>query len=93
MLRINVVFALLLMAVVKTTAQNYFNWNAVNIQGMGYVTGLVIHPNSIAAPNLVYVRTDVGGSFRYNSSDNSWVQLGDYNSMASIKNQDVESIA
>ena len=38
-----------------------FAWRSVNIQGMGYVTGLVIHP---LPPYDVYIRTDVGGAYR-----------------------------
>lgn len=49
-------------------------WKNVAIAGMGFVTGLVIHPNE---PDLVYARTDVGGIYRWDKSTASWVQLLD----------------
>lgn len=51
-----------------------FEWRSVNLQGMGWVTGLVVHP---AEPELIYIRTDVGGVFRYEPSDESWIPLMD----------------
>ncbi|WP_017654030.1 sialidase family protein [Fortiea contorta] len=51
-----------------------FNWRNVNIQGMGYVTGLTIAPLS---PHDVYVRTDVGGAYRFDVSRNVWLPLLD----------------
>lgn len=51
-----------------------YDWNNVTIAGMGFVTGLVIHPNQ---PNLIYARTDVGGIYRWNVSTSSWIQLLD----------------
>jgi xyloglucan-specific exo-beta-1,4-glucanase len=74
-------------------SQTPFNWKSVNIQGMGYVTGMVIHPNTTLAPNLVYVRTDVGGSYRFNNQNQSWIPLGDMNTMATKSAQNIESIA
>jgi xyloglucan-specific exo-beta-1,4-glucanase len=51
-----------------------YAWNNVAIAGMGFVTGLVIHPHQ---PNLIYARTDVGGIYRWNVSTSSWIQLLD----------------
>lgn len=51
-----------------------FNWKNVNIQGMGYVTGLVISPVSTYD---VYIRTDVGGSYRFDRKSNQWIPLMD----------------
>ena len=51
-----------------------YNWNNVAIAGMGFVTGLVIHPHQ---PDLIYARTDVGGIYRWNISTSSWIQLLD----------------
>ncbi len=70
-------------------AENY-SWNNVNIQGMGYVTGLVIHPTEA---NLMYARTDVGGINRWDSVNQKWIPLMGgftFNSGASIN---IESIA
>ena len=51
-----------------------FSWESVNTQGMGYVTGLVIHP---LAPNDIYIRTDVGGAYRFDRTNQYWVPLLD----------------
>ncbi len=68
-----VLLALLLL--VSLTSQAQWRFKAVNMQGMGYVTGLVIHPDTRNAPNQVCVRTDVGGLFLWNNATNSWSQL------------------
>jgi xyloglucan-specific exo-beta-1,4-glucanase len=51
-----------------------FAWKNVNIQGMGYVTGMVIHP---LVPNDIYIRTDVGGAYRYDRAAQRWLPLMD----------------
>ena len=51
-----------------------FAWKNVNIQGMGYVTGLVIHP---LPPHDIYIRTDVGGAYRYDRPAERWLPLMD----------------
>lgn len=50
------------------------NWNNVAVGGGGYVTGIYLHPKE---PNLVYIRTDNGGFFRWNPKDKSWLPLSD----------------
>jgi xyloglucan-specific exo-beta-1,4-glucanase len=75
----------------NTQLKDLFSWRNVNIQGMGYVTGLVISPKS---PNDVYVRTDVGGVYRFNRKNNSWFPLMDmFNTNFSKGGIGVESIA
>jgi hypothetical protein len=49
-------------------------WRNVRIGGGGFVSGVVFHP---AARNLVYARTDVGGAFRWDPDQNSWIPLND----------------
>jgi hypothetical protein len=49
-----------------------YNWKPVVINGGGYVDGIVFHPN---APGLMYCRTDIGGAYRWNATNNSWTQL------------------
>ena len=49
-----------------------YNWKPVVINGGGYVDGIVFHPN---VPGLMYCRTDIGGAYRWNPTNNSWTQL------------------
>jgi xyloglucan-specific exo-beta-1,4-glucanase len=51
-----------------------YRWRNVAIGGMGFVTGIVVHPQE---PNVVYVRTDVGGVYRWNPQDSQWIPLMD----------------
>ncbi|MDX2097613.1 MAG: hypothetical protein SFW36_07535, partial [Leptolyngbyaceae cyanobacterium bins.59] len=51
-----------------------FTWRSVNLQGMGYVTGIVIHPSP---PHDVYIRTDVGGIYRFDRQKQYWIPLTD----------------
>ncbi|HBC88678.1 MAG TPA: hypothetical protein DCZ94_17175 [Lentisphaeria bacterium] len=52
-----------------------YRWQSVSIGGGGYVTGLVIHPK---VADLVYIRTDVGGFYRWNPHDGSCMPLIDH---------------
>ena len=69
-------FALLLglLAVSQAGAQTY-NWKQVQISGGGYVTGILFHPNE---QGLMYCRTDIGGSYRWNPADDTWIPLLDF---------------
>ncbi|PWJ34970.1 carbohydrate-binding protein [Sediminitomix flava] len=49
-----------------------YTWDNVIVGGGGYVTGIVIHPTEVG---LMYMRTDIGGIFRWEESDNRWVPL------------------
>lgn len=44
----------------------------ITIGGGGAVTGVVVHPKD---PDLVYVRTDVGGAYRWDPEKRHWHQL------------------
>ncbi|MFB2918575.1 hypothetical protein [Aerosakkonema funiforme] len=49
-------------------------WNNVALGGGGYVTGIYLHP---LEKDLVYIKTDVGGFYRWNSQSQSWMPLTD----------------
>lgn len=51
-----------------------YNWNSVAIGGGGYVTGMAIHPTQ---SNRMYIRTDVGGAYKWDGTNQRWVQLLD----------------
>ncbi len=65
-----------------------FTWRNVPLRGMGYVTGMVIHP---VAPHDVYIRTDVGGIYRFERGKSRWIPLMD--TFASRGGIGVESLA
>jgi hypothetical protein len=67
-----------------------FSWESVNTQGMGYVTGLVVHP---LAPHDIYIRTDVGGAYRFDRNNQYWVPLLDQYGRLESEVYGVESIA
>jgi len=49
-------------------------WNSVKFGGGGYVTGLIYHPTSA---NVLYARTDVGGAYRWNTTNSTWTPITD----------------
>lgn len=44
----------------------------VHIGSGGYITGLLIHPKN---SNVMYVRTDVGGAYRWEEETKEWTQI------------------
>ena len=74
----------------STAGLNGFSWKSVNTQGMGYVTGLIAHP---LAPNDIYIRTDVGGAYRFDRANQYWVPLLDHYGRLESEIYGVESIA
>src|SRR5690349_18964674 len=51
-----------------------YDWGSVAIGGGGYVTGIVIHPTQ---SNRMYIRTDVGGAYKWDGTNQKWVQMLD----------------
>lgn len=49
-------------------------WQNVKYGGGGYVPGLVFHPTS---QDVLYARTDIGGAYRWNPANSSWVPITD----------------
>ena len=49
-------------------------WMNVKFGGGGYVPGLVFHPTSA---NVLYARTDVGGTYRWDAATSAWTPITD----------------
>jgi photosystem II stability/assembly factor-like uncharacterized protein len=73
-----------------TPTGEVYEWSDVKIGAGGFVTGIVIHPK---AANLVYARTDVGGLFRWNSTNQIWTQLLRGDNVPRDVSTSVESVA
>jgi photosystem II stability/assembly factor-like uncharacterized protein len=67
-----------------------YTWKNVQIVGGGFITGIQF---SRTEPGLVYVRTDIGGSYRRDAARSRWVSLNDNTSPENWNQLGVESIA
>ncbi len=57
---------------IATTAEDglRYEWAPVRMGAGGYVTGMAVHPDG-----ATYVRTDVGGAYRWDRGAGTWMQL------------------
>jgi xyloglucan-specific exo-beta-1,4-glucanase len=92
MTRLKSVFVLFLSGVLGNAyAQTEsYQWSNVAIGGGGFVSGII---TSKAEQNLIYIRTDVGGAYRWHANDEKWIPLLDWTSENELGFQGVESIA
>ena len=67
-----------------------YAWKNVVIRGGGFVSGVVMSP---ALPGLAFARTDVGGAYRYDPSNQRWRALTDWVGHNSSNLIGIESIA
>ena len=66
-------------------------WRNVRISGSGcWVTGIVAQPR---VPGLFYIRTDVGGCYRWDSAGGAWTPITDFLPVQQRNNYGCESIA
>src|SRR6185312_6118660 len=77
-------------SLVSTASAQSYTWQTVKIGGGGYVPEIIAHPGQ---QNLFYARTDVGGAYRYNSSNDTWVPLLDSLTPSQDSYDFVEAIA
>src|ERR1700719_1199890 len=58
----------------SSPAQVNYKWQNVKIVAGGFITGIVPHPR---VPGVAYVRTDIGGAYRYDAESKKWTPLTD----------------
>ena len=58
--------------------QERYQYKNLPIPGGGYVTGFLFHKQS---PDVFYIRTDIGGVYRFNRKEERWVSLIDHVTM------------
>ncbi len=74
----------------SVTLTNGYTWSPVPIGGGGYVTGIFAHP---LEPDLVYLRTDVGGAYRWDVTNARWVNLMDFLTFDERNFQNIDGLA
>lgn len=81
-------------AVKKPVVHTPYVWRSLAIGGGGYVTGIVVHPR---VPDLIYIRTDVGGAYRFSAKPDTlarnWIPLTDHFTRKESNYYGIESLA
>lgn len=52
-----------------------YTYHSLSVPGGGFVTGFLFHPKT---PDILYCRTDIGGTYRYDFDEERWVSLIDH---------------
>jgi photosystem II stability/assembly factor-like uncharacterized protein len=65
-------------------------WKNVSLGGGGYVTGIYFHPQQ---KDLIYIRTDVGGFYRWNPQNQTWIPITDHFPLAQSNYYGGEALA
>jgi len=83
-------FALTSLNIINCISQENYRWNNVAIGGGGYVTDIVVHPKE---RDLIYIRTDVGGLFKWDNKHGRWIQLLDWVGYDNVNYRNVDGVA
>src|SRR5208283_1859577 len=87
-------FACILIAAVSMltvrAGAGYTFWRNVQIVGGGFATGIVYNQNQ---SNVLYVRVNVGGPYRWNPNTRQWIPLTDFLGLNQWEFVGVESLA
>ncbi|MDQ1919197.1 exo-alpha-sialidase [Massilia pseudoviolaceinigra] len=75
---------------IQGVAAESYRWDNVAMGGAGFVSGVVA---SKSERGVVFVRTDVGGAYRYDNQNQRWVALTDWLSESDTGLMGVESLA
>ncbi|HEV3036594.1 MAG TPA: xyloglucanase [Candidatus Angelobacter sp.] len=68
-----------------------YTWKNVDTSGGGgFIPGMIFNPSQ---QNLIYVRTDIGGAYRWDPTNNHWIPLMDWVGFDDWNTLGVESIA
>lgn len=59
----------------QAQANSGFKWGNVTMGGGGFVSGVIFSPTE---RNVLYARTDVGGAYRWNEAQKSWIPITDW---------------
>lgn len=58
----------------KPTLEGKYTWRSVIAGGGGFIDGIIFHPKE---KNLIYLRTDMGGAYRWNQKEKKWMPITD----------------
>jgi photosystem II stability/assembly factor-like uncharacterized protein len=67
-----------------------YTWSNVKIGAGGFITGVVFNPSQ---PGLAYLRTDIGGLYRWDAPSRTWMPLLDWTGFNDWNQLGVESVA
>ncbi|KAJ3028842.1 hypothetical protein HDV00_009998 [Rhizophlyctis rosea] len=66
---------LLTSSVIAQVQSQSYTWNKVAVGDGGFVPAILFHPTE---KNLIYARTDMGGAYRWDETNQKWIQLLDW---------------
>jgi len=58
-----------------TPTSQAYTYNPVTIMAGGYIPNIIAHPTE---PGLFYIRTDMGGAYRWDNVNDKWIPLLDF---------------